>query len=411
MSDTPEKEDDLLDLDQLDNEIAESGKGEEADDFLDDLNSILDEDGDGSDPAGEEAALEDLDALFDDFDDEAAAADAEAVASAADEGLESLDELLDLDADEDATDTSGPGDVLDLEEDELDLSGGDPSEDEVIVLEEEIASAAQLDRDVPAGDVGEVQATSAEEGNGAELAAAAAAVAASAATASEGAKSARSTAAPAPAGAGKLPLVALLVSLPALLIAAAGLFLAWSQGVQVAEMEQRLAESRPSASSPAQDPRVGPALDEIAALQARIGELALLIEGPMSHLSESNDQALAAIDERLTKLEAGLQEAASAPAAPVAATSPAASSDKPAASKAVGSWVVNLISVSTQQQADLEYARLKAMGYDTVITRAKVGGQTWFRLQIPGFPDYATAKSYADKARKKGLNNAWVTKG
>ncbi len=387
MSDTPEKEDDLLDLDQLDNEIADSG--EDADDFLADLNDILDDDG-GAESSGDEADLEDLDSLFDDFDEEAAGADAEA-AEAADDGLESLDDLLDLDAEDEGAAEAGGDDLLDLDDDELDLSGGDDADEpEVEEPLEEVAVAA-----------------------------AAAAVAGAAATAAaQPAETPRAATAAAPAQpsqSGRLPLVALLVSVPALLIGAAGLFIGLSQGGQVAELEQRLAESRPApAAAPALDPRLGPALDEIEALQARVGELALLIEGPMSHLSESNETALATINERLAKLEEGLKAPAPAAVAPVARKAETVSKPvetKPVETKPAGGWVVNLISVSSQKQADVEYARLKRMGYDAAITRAKVGGQTWYRLQIPGFADYQEAKAYADKARKQGLSNAWVTKG
>lgn len=149
---------------------------------------------------------------------------------------------------------------------------------------------------------------------------------------------------------------------------------------------------------------------ELRTLAARVNELAVVIEGPMSHLRESNEGALADIEQRLRKLEGGAPVAAAKPLVEKKPVAEKKSEVKPAAATK-GGWAINLISLSDEKDADAELKRLKNLGVRAEKQRAVKDGKTWYRLQVRGFTSYEGAKAYIETVEKKaGVKNAWVAK-
>jgi cell division septation protein DedD len=160
-------------------------------------------------------------------------------------------------------------------------------------------------------------------------------------------------------------------------------------------------------SSSARDPM----RTELRTLGARVNELAVVIEGPMSHLRESNEGALADIEQRLSKLENSAVAtkplvSKPTPKSPVAA----APRTKSVAASSQG-WAINLISLTSEKDADEELARLHKLGVRAEKQKALKDGKVWYRLRVPGFTSYEGAKAYVDTVEKKaGVKNAWVAK-
>ncbi|MFU8837412.1 MAG: SPOR domain-containing protein [Thiohalomonadaceae bacterium] len=172
---------------------------------------------------------------------------------------------------------------------------------------------------------------------------------------------------------------------------------------------------------------------DISVLATRVNELAMIIEGPMSHLRQSSEDGLEAIEQRLARLEAAQQPgradtAASAPSlvAPVNGTArlvsappgnttaePEVVTPLPSSTEASrsGGWSINLISLSSEKDARTEMARLRQMGIRVEMQEAQRDGRTWFRLQVPGFDSREGARAYiATIQQQTGINNAWVTR-
>jgi hypothetical protein len=177
----------------------------------------------------------------------------------------------------------------------------------------------------------------------------------------------------------------------------------------VSELQQRvLAQSRRGSIAPQAE--LG---DQLNRLGERVNELAVIIEGPVSHLRESSQQELQALGERLERLEQG-----SVKQQPVAT-----SSSKPLVSKvettvitppapaAQGGWVINLLSVTNVVTAKEEMARLRKLGIRADQQAVSQDGKTWYRLRVTGFDSYAGAKAYIETIEKQtGFSSAWVAK-
>ena len=172
---------------------------------------------------------------------------------------------------------------------------------------------------------------------------------------------------------------------------------------------------------------------DITVLATRVNELAMIIEGPVSHLRQSSEDALEGIEQRLAHLEAAQQaDRATVPAstpnlvAPVSGTArlvsappgntttvPEVVTPIPSSTEASrsGGWSINLISLSSEKDARTEMARLRQMGIRVEMQEAQRDGRTWFRLQVPGFDSREGARAYiATIQQQTGINNAWVTR-
>ncbi|MGM0595194.1 MAG: SPOR domain-containing protein, partial [Pseudomonadota bacterium] len=166
---------------------------------------------------------------------------------------------------------------------------------------------------------------------------------------------------------------------------------------------------------------------ELRTLAARVNELAVIIEGPMSHLRESNEGTLVEIEQRLAQLEQQLsQNPQSEPQGQAAQAEPSQEKgeQQPVASKeeapakaqetvdtaaASDGWAINLVSLSSESDANAELKRLRQLGVEAQMRRAQRNGQTWYRLRVAGFDNYEQAKAYIDTVEKRaGVKGAWV---
>jgi len=158
--------------------------------------------------------------------------------------------------------------------------------------------------------------------------------------------------------------------------------------------------------------------EQLNSLGERVDELAVIVEGPLSHLRESNRQALQALGMRLGRLEQGQKTIPMGVAAgdntPTTAT-PSAGKAEPvgvengAAEK--GGWVINLLSVTSAKSANEELARLRKMGIRADKQTVSKEGRSWYRLRVTGFDSYEGAKAYIETVEKQaGFNSAWVAK-
>lgn len=72
-------------------------------------------------------------------------------------------------------------------------------------------------------------------------------------------------------------------------------------------------------------------------------------------------------------------------------------------------WAVNLISFRTRAKADEWVARLLDDDIQATVQVADRKGQTWYRLMVDGFDNFAQAKAFAKKIRSEpDLSSAWV---
>lgn len=172
--------------------------------------------------------------------------------------------------------------------------------------------------------------------------------------------------------------------------------------------------------------------ETLAQLTQRVNEIALVIDGPMTHLSAASEQtnAVAARLDTLEQRITGLQEelaaakssarkpvkAAEKTAAPVAAPQPKpvaskpAVAEAPAAAKAAGSggWVVNVASLTDARAASAEQARLKAAGFNVEVQTAQMNNRTWYRVRATGFSSREEAQVYSDMVNHKMGVTPWV---
>lgn len=148
---------------------------------------------------------------------------------------------------------------------------------------------------------------------------------------------------------------------------------------------------------------------DILSLASRVNELAVIIEGPISHLRQSNEEALADIQQRLERLEARPVASAARPAA----SAPVSQASKPITTTAsqAGAWSINLISLSNEKDARSEMERLRKQGVRVEMREAEHQGRTWYRLQVPGFESREGAKAYITTIEQQtGIANAWVSR-
>ena len=160
---------------------------------------------------------------------------------------------------------------------------------------------------------------------------------------------------------------------------------------------------------------------DVANMSARINELAVMIEGPISHLSHSSEEGMAALEQRLGSLERQVEGLASA-AAPRPSASPATATGSRTTTTAERSsttsttpstqgWAINLVSLSNERDARTEMERLRKLGIDVAVQSAQSGGRTWYRLQVRGFESREAAAAGVTRIQQQsGLSGAWVTR-
>ena len=79
------------------------------------------------------------------------------------------------------------------------------------------------------------------------------------------------------------------------------------------------------------------------------------------------------------------------------------------AARKAGDWVVNLISFRTRAKANKWVARLRDDDIQASVQVADHKGQTWYRLRVDGFSNFAQAKAFATEVRSEpDLSSAWV---
>lgn len=211
-----------------------------------------------------------------------------------------------------------------------------------------------------------------------------------------------------------LLVLSLLLSFSALWMAA-GLetqLEALNQGVMA--LEQRLLK-QPHSVEPGAPNQLS---EQLGLLGERVDELEVIVEGPLSHLRESNRQALQALAMRLARLEQNQKTLTVVKAATsgVSATENppvrmVASAGVTTAEEAKGGWVINLLSVASAKAANAQLERLRKMGIRADKQSVNKEGKSWYRLRVTGFDSYEGAKAYIDTVeRQTGFDSAWVAR-
>ncbi len=223
------------------------------------------------------------------------------------------------------------------------------------------------------------------------------------------------------------------VALFALVVAAvAGWFAVGLHG-QLDQLREELTQQHqaPAASAGPDEQTQG----ELARLNQRVNEVAMILNGPMSHLSDANKQQLDAITNRLNQLDREIGELQAQLASPPkgggaavrsdAAKATAKAAPKPAPAKpatvkpaakpmaaapapAGGDWVVNVASLSDAKAAAAEQARLKQAGINAEIEQTQMSGHTWYRVRVGGFNSRQEAQVYSDMLKEKINAAPWV---
>ncbi len=340
-----------------------------------------------------------------------------------DESDDGLDALLDeigsesepleenLDVLPESDDSDDFGDLISLPEvdDELDLAvgdGGDPvAEEAETVLTEEEAVDELLAEEEPVEELQieseEAEAESTERPMNSDPLAEVAAIAAE-----RNAEVAKKTSV---MGGMAVQLALAGVAILALIAAIFASWQAFSSASRVEELTvtiQALQQREPVATtSPSADE--GAVRADLDKVMAHVNEMAATLDGSLVELRDKNETALAAMQERLDKLEKVKTTS------PVAAVKPvvekaAATTPPPAA---VGGWSVNLISLSNDKDAEQELQRLRNLGIRAEQQRVEQDGRVWFRLRVPGFTSRDGAMAYVKTVEDKaGVTNAWVGK-
>lgn len=205
----------------------------------------------------------------------------------------------------------------------------------------------------------------------------------------------------------KAPLLALAA---ALLLSVGALWQAMDAAGRLAVAEQELSQLRQRvAASPSQagDESLRAQVHELG---ARVSDLAVIIEGPLSHLRQSNESSLEALTQRLVALEQKVATRSETASSATAAASQGEVSLAAAGSSA-GGWVINLISLSSEKDAQEQMLRLRKAGVRVEMQQAEHNGKSWYRLRVPGFSNYEGARAYIETVEKQtGVQNAWVAK-
>ncbi len=222
------------------------------------------------------------------------------------------------------------------------------------------------------------------------------------------------------AGAGStVVVVSLVVAILAVVGAIGGIWMATGLQGQVVDLQNSLIEleAKYRDSAKGRNPDIERNTMELQRLTNRINELAVLIEGPISHLQQSSESEMKALEQRLTALEKRITVQSRSPR--IKATTPKATtgrlqgestgviSTRPAA--VPGSWVVNLLSVTEAAAADSAIRDFRKQGIDAEKQTVSKDGKRWYRIRVTGFSSYAEAKGYiASNVGKAGVANAWV---
>ncbi|GAB4295041.1 MAG: hypothetical protein Kow0096_11610 [Thiohalomonadaceae bacterium] len=175
--------------------------------------------------------------------------------------------------------------------------------------------------------------------------------------------------------------------------------------------------------------------ENLARLTQRVNEMAVLLDGPLGHLSDSGAQInsmnlrLEELEQRLKALgdevaqagraaeaasKAVAKSAAAVQPASKAATKSAATASQPAAKPAAaagqptGGWVVNVASLTDAKAAETEKQRLQQAGFNVEVQTAQMDGRTWHRVRATGFSSREQAQVYSDMIRHKMGVTPWV---
>jgi hypothetical protein len=204
----------------------------------------------------------------------------------------------------------------------------------------------------------------------------------------------------------KFTLGLLLLAIIALAVGGGGFWMALGLSSEVETLNTSLASLKQAQQNDGQENQELAMLrSDLQRAELRLNEMAVIIEGPMSHLEERSKEDINGINERLARIEGEvtkLRKVGVSAAKPVAKAAPAAST---------GGWLVNLVSLTSSLEADKQVKQLKSLGVDAIKRSATIDGKTWYRLQVVGFGSKQEARAYADKvATKTGMKNAWVGK-
>ena len=205
------------------------------------------------------------------------------------------------------------------------------------------------------------------------------------------------------------------IALLALVTAAFAAWQAYSNSMRMEEIATALQQR--NKAKPGADKRDDGAIQtELEKLATQVNQVAATLDGSLMELRENNKAAQDAIEQRLDKLEkayTGKMETTIKEAPTTAAARPPMEeATAPAASpKATGAWSVNLISLSSEKDADKELTHLRNLGIRAEKHRVEQDGRVWFRLRVPGFTSRDGAMAYIETVKKKaGLSKAWIGK-
>lgn len=211
------------------------------------------------------------------------------------------------------------------------------------------------------------------------------------------------------------------VALFSLVIAAVAGWFAVSLHGQMNDLRAELAQLRQQPAGVVAGPD-RQTQENLALLTQRVNEMAVLLDGPMSHMSDSGAQ-LNAVTARLDELEQRIdalrtelaatarpaQPVAKAPEPPKAAAPAPQPAPKPASKPAAsGGWVVNVASLTDAKAAAAEQQRLKQAGFNVEVQTAQMEGRTWYRVRASGFSSREEAQVYSDMIRHKMGVTPWV---
>lgn len=406
MSDELERKDELLDEDE---------------ELMSDFKDLFDEDDESAGASQEEAAeggddeLDELDAFLDDFEKNIDIPDAEPQEEGSQAAAEEKREELQLDDEELNLDVEGGSDDLHEEEDELDL-------------DLDVGGAEASD------DFEEQPATSTKENESSEMVEEVAAVAATAAAV---APASAATATPVQAAASPVSRNMLIAGIALLtcstLLSIGALWIGMGLGNSIDVLNENVSDLQQRVLTLSRRGVIAPQAelsDQLNVLGERVNELAVIVEGPVGHMREVNQQALQELDARVSSLEktagradAGAKKPVRAPVAAAEKSSPPAT-PKPLVRKVTtvakesapvaetkSGWVINLLTVASSKTAQEELARLRNLGIRADKQAIQKDGRTLYRLRVTGFDSYEGAKAYIDTVEKQtGFSSAWVAR-
>jgi len=119
--------------------------------------------------------------------------------------------------------------------------------------------------------------------------------------------------------------------------------------------------------------------------------------------------AAPAVKPKSAPIIATAASAAAVPASPDTRPKPSKPAAAPAATN--GEWALNVASYSELSAAEQEASRLRGAGYQASSQSAVVNGRNWYRVQVRGFADQASARATAVKLETElGLKSIWLLK-